>query len=161
MRPTAGVVWDSDCGFIGLSHRPLLTKTSRLLNQLTGKSRCLCMAFFHVFIISFVYVLFLTIFVAVMRSHVTVVARLWVDGNIQVCQHGVGLFVFTLFNFRCSDLSCLPSPCDLVGQSPGLFPYGGRESWHVQENGRIYCESVDSWGQGGNVRVCQHGVLTL
>jgi len=99
MRPTAGVVWDSDCGFIGLSHRPLPTKTSRLLNHLTGKSRCLCMAFFHVFIISFVYVLFLTIFVAAMRLHAVAVAHLYF--MCQVCQHGVFVFV-CVYSFQFS-----------------------------------------------------------
>ncbi|SRR6266566_2994860 len=121
------------CGLIGLSHRPLPTKTSRSLNQLTCKSQCLCRAFFHVFFISFVYVLFLTIFIAAIQLHV--------NRSMIFLSHLV--------------------PRNLAGQSPGLFPYGGRESWHVQENGRIYCESVDSWGQGGNVRVCQCGVLTL
>ena len=46
-----------------MSHHPLPTKTSQWSCQLTGKSWCFCRAFFQVFFIRFVYVLFLTIFV--------------------------------------------------------------------------------------------------
>jgi hypothetical protein len=38
--------------YIGVSHHPLPTKTSRSLNQLTGKSRCLCSSRF-VYVLSF------------------------------------------------------------------------------------------------------------
>ena len=70
-RPYCGAVWDSAADLFGLSHRPLPTKTSRTLIQLTGRSWYFCRAFFHVFLMRFVFVLFLSIFVAVIRSHVS------------------------------------------------------------------------------------------
>jgi hypothetical protein len=57
-------------GLSGLSHRPLPTRTSRLVNQSTGRSRDFWSACLHVFLIRFVNVWFLVIFVAVILSHV-------------------------------------------------------------------------------------------
>jgi hypothetical protein len=53
-----------------MSHRPLPTKTSRLKNQLTGKSWVFWRVGFHVFLIKFMHVLFLVSFVVVIQSHV-------------------------------------------------------------------------------------------
>ena len=52
---------------IGVSHRPLPTKTSRLAIQLTGRSWDFWRSCLHVFFIRFVYVLFRKIFVVVIR----------------------------------------------------------------------------------------------
>ena len=69
--PCCGVVWGSESGLVGVSHRPLPTKTSRMFIQLTGRSWFFSRVFFQVFFINFVYVLFLSIFVAAILSHVS------------------------------------------------------------------------------------------
>jgi hypothetical protein len=51
-----------------VSHRPLPTKTSRLKNQLIGKSWVFWKVCFHVFLIK--YVVFLVSFVAIVWSYV-------------------------------------------------------------------------------------------
>ena len=68
--PYCRVVWDLKVDLL-VSHCPLPTKTSQLLSQSTGRSFCLCRALFHMFLISFVYVLFLTIFIVTILSIVS------------------------------------------------------------------------------------------
>jgi hypothetical protein len=69
--PSAGQCGAQVVDHFGVSHHPLPTKTSRLLIQSAGKSRCFWRACLHVLMAIVVWGLSLLIIVAMIRSHVS------------------------------------------------------------------------------------------